>query len=381
MPVWLESLLGWLYPRIPPGLQSPLKNAFLWTQIRLAGLLSRRTVRKGHRVAFLDFEIAHLEPFEYLSPDRSEIEVEARYSTVSPGTERAVLCGLPGARRAFSYFPGYSLAGEVRAVGSRVRGIKPGDRVAGRVKHASGDSVSADFLFRVPDGVHLSEASFIELGIITLQGIRKARITPGDTVAIVGQGLIGQLANRAARTVGAGRVIAVAPSRNRAATALAPGGATEFISLNAGTHDLAAIEADVVIEAVGNAEAILLSARCARRGGKVVLLGSSRGLSRDVELGALLKERDITMVGAHISDMPTHDSSPGRHTYRQEGELFLDMLRSRRLSVAELVTWQPAPGDCNAVYEVLAAGGREHVAIVFDWQLAGGKGASQRPTN
>jgi threonine dehydrogenase-like Zn-dependent dehydrogenase len=223
-------------------------------------------------------------------------------------------------------------------------------------------------LFRVPDGVALESASFIELGIITLQGVRKARIAPGDTVAVLGQGLIGQLANRIARAVGASRVIAIAPSRNRAVTAMASGGATEFVSMSGGPFDPSTISADIVIEAVGTPDAISMAMRCARTGGRVVLLGSSRGLSRDVDLGMLLEGRELSLVGAHISDMPTSDSSPGRLTYRQEGELFLDMLRSGRLSVSDLVTWRPSPADCNAVYETLAKGGQEHVAIVFDWQ-------------
>ena len=138
-----------------------------------------------------------------------------------------------------------------------------------------------------------------------------------------------------------------------------------------------------MIEAVGTPDAIVAAARCARPGGRVVLLGSSRGLSREVDLGALVQKRGIEMIGAHISDMPAVDASPGRHSYRQEGELFLEMLRSRWLSVDELVTWRAAPADCNAVYEKLARGGGEHVAIVFDWQLQfkygfGNQGAASR---
>ena len=368
MPAWLERFLGSLYSRIPPSIRPAFKTAFLWAQIRIVGLWSRRRVRRGQRVAFLDFEIAYLEPFEYLSPGPKEVEVAAHFSTVSPGTERAVLCGLPGARRAFPYFPGYSCAGEVVDVGARIDDFRAGDRVAGRIRHVSGESAQTDYLFHVPDGVSLESASFIELGIITLQGIRKAQIAPGDTVAVLGQGLIGQLANRIARTVGASRVIAIAPSRHRAPTAMATNGATEFVSMTEGSFDPSVISADIVIEAVGTPDAIVMAARCARPGGRVVLLGSSRGLSRDVDLGTLVQSSDIALVGAHISDMPGHDSSPGRHTYRQEGELFLDMLRSGRLSVSDLVTWRPNPAECNAVYEILAKGGREHVAIVFAWQ-------------
>ena len=370
MPNWLENLLGSLYTRIPRSVRPFFKRVFLWVQIRIAALVSGRRVRSGRRVAFLDFEIAYLDSFEYLSPRSNEVEVAVRASTISPGTERAVLCGLPGARRSFPYYPGYSCSGEVAQVGSGISNFRSGDRVAGRIRHVSGESVGTAFLFHVPDGVSFESASFIELGIITLQGIRKAGIVPGDIVAVLGQGLIGQLANRMARMAGAAKVIAIAPSRNRAATALASGGATEFIEMRLPSFDPTAVAADIVIEAVGTPDAIVTATRCARPGGRVVLLGSSRGLSREVDLGELVQRKSIELVGAHISDMPDAETSPGRHTYRQEGNLFLEMLRSGRLSVSDLVTWRAAPGDCNAVYEKLAKGGGEHVAIVFDWKPA-----------
>lgn len=367
-----NRLLGTVYQWIPPDARPFFKSLFLRSQIRLQALLTRRRVRRGRRVEFIDFEIAHLEPFEYLSPGPGEVEVAARYTTVSPGTERAVLCGLPGARRSFPYVPGYSCAGEVRTTGKGVRGFAAGDRVAGRVKHASADAARADFLFRVPEGVDLESASFIELGIIVLQGMRKSLIRPGECVAVLGQGLIGQLANRIARAMGASDVVALAPSRNRAPVALAGGGADRFVAMKDGGFDPAAVAADVVIEAVGTPDAIATAAACAKSGGRVVLLGSSRGLSPNVRFSELLRARNIGMTGAHIGNLPALDPGPGRHTYRQEGELFLDLLRSGRLSVCDLVTWRPAPAECNAVYEALAEGGRNHVAIVFDWRKDGG---------
>jgi threonine dehydrogenase-like Zn-dependent dehydrogenase len=367
----VQAFLGRVYGWIPPSARPFFKYAFIRSEIRLRGLLSGRPIRRGRRVAFLDFEIAYLEDYEYLGPGPGEVEISASRSTVSPGTESAVLCGLPGARRSFPYYPGYSLAGDVVGVGSRVRGLKVGDRVAGRVKHVSGDSVDENLVFRIPDGVDYEEASFIELGIIVLQGLRKAAIRPGDRVAVLGQGMVGQLANRIARLAGAGEVIGLAASDRRASTALAEGGADRFVATSAEDFDLDSIAADVVIEAVGTPDAIEFATKCACSGGRVVLLGSSRGLSRNVNLASLLQSRGIQMIGAHISNMPAGEASAGRHTYRQEGQLFLDLLQERRLDVRPLVTWRAKPQECNAVYEVLAKGGKDQVAIVFDWQHAG----------
>lgn len=365
----LMQLLGAIYTRIPRSLRPRLKRAFAWTGIRLEALLTGRRVIRGQRIEFLASEIAHLEPFEFLSPGQNEVQVTAIVSTVSPGTETAVLCGLPGARRSFPYVPGYSCAARVTRVGKGVKQFRVGQIVAGRIPHASDFSVKTELLFPLPEGVSIDEASFIELGIITLQGLRKAAISPGDRVAVVGQGLIGQIANRLAKMLGAARVIAIAPSASRSGTALVDGGADEFLAMRESRFDPAIVQADVVIEAVGTPDAVVTAARCARAGGRVVLLGSARGLTRDMDLDQIIRAKELTIIGAHISDMPEGDHSPGRHTYRQEGRLFLELLRDQRLTVENLVTWRASPGECNAVYETLAHGGRGHVGILFRWSI------------
>ena len=364
---WLE-VLGAVYSKVPVRYRPAIKRTVMAGTLRGQAIARRRRIHRGRRVEFLDFEIAWLEPYAFLSPGPGEVRVESWFSTVSPGTERAVLCGLPGARRRFPYQPGYSLAGRAVEVARNVRGIREGDVVAGRVKHVSHDTVGSSLLFRVPEGVSAEEASFLELGIITLQGIRKAAIRPGESVAVVGQGLIGQLANKLARTVGAAEVVAVAASANRRKTAVGPDAAHRYLALKEDPDGPARLQADVVIEAVGTPQAIELSLRCARPGGRVILLGSSRGLGRNVDFWNLVQRRSVEIVGAHISAMPEREGSRGLWTYRREGELFLRLLAGGRLRVSDLVTWRPAPDDCNRVYEVIAAGGAEHVAIVFQWQ-------------
>lgn len=253
-------------------------------------------------------------------------------------------------------------------MGKAVKGFELGARVTGRLHHASRETTVADALFSVPPGVTLEDASFIELGIIALQGIRKAAIKPGDRVAVVGQGLIGQLCNRLARMLGASVVVGVANSRKRERIARLPGGVDEYISLSESADSARAIAADVVIEAVGDPQAIVVAMSCARGGGRVVLLGSARGLTRDIDIWQLAQKRTLTLVGAHVGAMPDKDGSPGRWTYEQEGKLFLELLESGRLRVTDLVTWRARPEDCNAVYESLAEGGGNHVGITFSWK-------------
>ena len=371
MPPWLVKILGAVYTRIPAQMRPPLRKAFMWLFLRVQALFGRVRVEHGQRIEFLDFEIAHLEQAEFLGADANGVFVRANASCVSPGTERAVLCGLPGSRRGFPYVPGYSTAGVVLRPG-RQSTLKAGDRVAGKMPHASHGVMSKASLFRIPDEVSDQEAAFLELGIICLQGVRKAVIRPGERVAVVGQGLIGQLAARLARTAGADAIVAVAASRRRMGTAMGKGGADSFVALSDGPDAVDRIEADVVIEAVGSAPAIALAMRAARRGGRVILLGSSRDLGRGLDWHSLAQERSISLVGAHITALPNQDQSATLWTYDQEGRLFLDLLARGAVNVADLITWRPKPEECNKVYEVLAGGGGEHVGIIFDW--------SDRPT-
>jgi 2-desacetyl-2-hydroxyethyl bacteriochlorophyllide A dehydrogenase len=365
MAPWLLKTLKPVYARTPAGWRPGLRRSYAWTMLRSQATLQRRSIQGAQRIEFLDFEIAHLEPFELLGPTGGEVLVQAHASCVSPGTERAVLCGLPGARRPFPYTPGYSTAGVVVAAGRDAR-FKPGDRVAGRMPHASLGLMSPGSLFAVPDHVADEEAAFIELGIICLQGVRKAALRPGETLAVIGQGLIGQLAGRLARLAGAQTITAVAASRRRAETALR-NGADRFVTPADASDAIDRIGADVVIEAVGSAPAVALAMRAARDGGRVVLLGSSRDLGRGLDWWSMAQARDITVIGAHISGTPQSDASAGLWTYDQEGRLFLDLLARQKLRAADLITWRPRPSECNRVYELLAGGGGEHVAIVFNW--------------
>jgi polar amino acid transport system substrate-binding protein len=92
---------------------------------------------------------------------------------------------------------GYSCAGIVREVGRGVEGFRPGDRVAcagmNYASHAETIFVPVNLAVQIPDNLSFDEASFVTLGAIALQGIRTAEAKLGDTVAVIGLGLVGQL--------------------------------------------------------------------------------------------------------------------------------------------------------------------------------------------
>jgi predicted dehydrogenase/threonine dehydrogenase-like Zn-dependent dehydrogenase len=92
---------------------------------------------------------------------------------------------------------GYSSAGIVRAIGESVTEFKPGDRVAcagaGYANHAEVVCVPQNLVVRLPDEVDYETAAFNTLAAICLQGIRLADVGLGESVAVIGLGLLGQV--------------------------------------------------------------------------------------------------------------------------------------------------------------------------------------------
>lgn len=86
---------------------------------------------------------------------------------------------------------GYCNAGEVIAVGEGVSEFNVGDRVASNGAHAEIVCIPKNLVARIPDNVSYEEAAFAVLGSIGLQGIRLANPTLGETVVVIGLGLIG----------------------------------------------------------------------------------------------------------------------------------------------------------------------------------------------
>ncbi len=101
---------------------------------------------------------------------------------------------------------GYSSAGVVEAVGAGLEDFKEGDRVAcaggGFAVHAEYALVPRNLLVRLPDGVDFDSAAFTTLGAIALQGFRLASPQLGESVCVIGLGLLGLLAVQIARAAG-----------------------------------------------------------------------------------------------------------------------------------------------------------------------------------
>ncbi|MBA4375510.1 MAG: oxidoreductase [Anaerolinea sp.] len=101
---------------------------------------------------------------------------------------------------------GYSSAGVIVEVGDALQGFKPGDRVAcaggGFAVHAEYGVIPQNLLTHLPDNVDFESAAFTTLGAIALQGFRLAQPQLGETVCVIGLGLLGLLSAEIAKAAG-----------------------------------------------------------------------------------------------------------------------------------------------------------------------------------
>ena len=95
---------------------------------------------------------------------------------------------------------GYSLCGRVTEVAGNVEHVKVGDLVAcaggGYANHADEVVVPRNLVAKVPDGVDPKSAAYTTIASISLQGVRLAEPTLGESAVVIGLGIIGQLASQ-----------------------------------------------------------------------------------------------------------------------------------------------------------------------------------------
>src|SRR6476646_4137806 len=122
---------------------------------------------------------------------------------------------------------GYSSAGTIVDVGEGISDLNPGDRVAcagaNYAVHAEYACVPRMLVARIPSAdVDFESAAFTTLGAVAIHGVRTAEAKLGDTVAVIGLGLLGQLTVQVLHAAGC-RVIGFDLRQERAQLAVTMG--------------------------------------------------------------------------------------------------------------------------------------------------------------
>jgi threonine dehydrogenase-like Zn-dependent dehydrogenase len=271
----------------------------------------------------------------------------------------------------YPFRPGYSHVGRISAVGEGVAEFKIGDRVATRGPHTSVAQVKAIHAVRIPDAVSEDDATWTALGKIAQIGVRAAEHRMGDSVVVIGLGLVGQLALQYVRLMGASQIIAIDPATMRLEMAKAHGATTTLaMPANEALAEVKRLTNDrgarVVYDVTGHHAVFPEALRLTADHGRLVLLGDS-GTPELQHLTPDVIRRGLTIVGAHDRHAPA-DPTPGiEWDARRVFELFLNYLARGQMRVSDLVTHRLKPDQAAEAYTMLDKQRDKAMGVMFEW--------------
>jgi predicted dehydrogenase/threonine dehydrogenase-like Zn-dependent dehydrogenase len=291
---------------------------------------------------------------------------------------------------------GYSSAGTIVALGENMGGFKVGQRVAcaggGYAVHAEYGVVPRNLLTPLPENVDFEAAAFTTLGAIALHGFRLAEPQIGETVAVIGMGLLGLLTGQIAAAAGC-RVLGIDIDPKRIALASSLG-----------------LEACLRDQAEDSSQSFTVN-----RGFDVILICADTPSNDPVELaGAIARDRArVVATGAvgltfprkvyyekELSFINSRSYGPGRYdaSYEENGqdypigyvrwtegrnfEAIVELLANGKLQVQPLITHRFPIEQATEAYEVITGKKNEpFLGVVLTYANAGTQGNKETGTS
>jgi 2-desacetyl-2-hydroxyethyl bacteriochlorophyllide A dehydrogenase len=314
--------------------------------------------------------------------------IEAETTVISAGTELATYTALaPGVRRpgnwnSYPWRPGYGLVGRVLEAGAMVPSMNAGERVFCFGRHASVQLYDTSAV-NPPGGIfHLDEdicaetSVMLRIGLIAMTALQVCRIAPGDTVAVFGLGLVGNMAAQLFQSAGA-RVIGLDPVAIRCDLAKEVGIETV---LNVAPEDQAAALREltggkgvqIAVDAVGHSNVIVNCVEACASHGQVILLGSPRASVQGDLTPAFqaIHNRWISVQGALEWRLPLYRGTGIRHSTESNLCCLIDFVRRGTLQVKPLITHVVSPNKIGEAYEGLLNDQSNYLGVVVDWRGA-----------
>ena len=331
------------------------------------------------KIVFTQLNKAELLTEEVPSLASDRVLVDTKVSTISSGTERANITGDPYVsvfatepNVSFPRYGGYSSAGVVVAVGSDVKSVRPGDRVAlSWSKHASRQVIQEENVHLIEsDQVSYAAAALSHIATFPMAAIRKCRLEIGESGIVMGLGVLGMLAVQLLHAAGAVPVIAVDPIADRREKAMKMGAdyafdpfAPDFVDrVKEVTHG----GANVAIEVTGNGQALNQVLDCMARFGRVALLGCTRHSDFTVDYYHKVHGPGIALVGAHTLARPQAESSAAYWTHHDDAMALLRLCAAGRIDLDALVEETHSPEEAPQVYQRLIDE-KSFPVVQFDW--------------
>lgn len=324
--------------------------------------------------------VAELLDVDCAAPKENELTVELEYSAISLGTEKANYIGMRNGPKlseeeapVFPRTVGYSAAGVVTEIGSGITDIAVGDRVIVYWgKHRKHITVSRNKVVKIPDGISAEEAAMAFIATFPLGAIRKTHLEIGESALVMGLGILGIFGVQELRAAGAYPVIAVDPIAERRELALKVGAdyaldptAEDFVDTVGALSDGGV---NVCLEVTGLGIGLVQALDCMKKMGRVALLGCTRSSKFEIDYYGKVHGRGVSLIGAHTMARPKHESSAGLWTDEDDIKTVLNLTKSKRMNVKDLICEIHSPAEAQEVYTRLANEKNFPIGVLFDWK-------------
>jgi len=272
---------------------------------------------------------------------------------------------------------GYSSAGLVMEVGQGVREFSIGDRVAcagsAYAHHAEVIFVPKNLCVKIPEAISYDEAAFVAIGAIALHSLHQAQVSLGEKVAVIGLGLLGQVAVQLAKAAGC-IVFGIDLEREKVALAKrlgADGGCQRNASciteeIKSFSHDQG-VDVALITADTKSSDPMVLAAEICRDRARVVVVGD---VGMEIPRRTYYhKELEVRLVRSY---------GPGRYdpNYEEKGEdypvgyirwtekrnmaEFLELIKEKKINVKPLITHTFPIVSALRAYELITDSRRQN---------------------
>jgi 2-desacetyl-2-hydroxyethyl bacteriochlorophyllide A dehydrogenase len=303
-----------------------------------------------------------------------DILIQTSASIVSAGTELSIWAGMES-WAPLPTTPGYGSVGKVLEIGKSVDNVVPGDLIFTHGPHQN-IALAKNYAQKIPDGLDPNVAVLTRMAGVSITSVLVSDRKIGDTVAVCGLGLVGNLAAQLFALSGCSVVgIDVSPARLKAMQAC---GVDTVLD---GKTDMAKTLKELTggrgvhafVDATGLPAIIESSIDSIAPGGECILLGTPRGAYQG-DLVPLLRSihlanQSIQLKGAHEWLFPRYRSQTKDSliSIEQNNEKLLHLFADGKLITDPLLTHVISPEEAPSAYEALRNRDESYLGVVFNW--------------
>lgn len=239
-------------------------------------------------------------------PGKGQVLLKAKYSAMSPGTEKGLLVG------AIVPLPtniGYAMVAEVLELGEGVEDLKVGDHIVTTGEHAQYLIMDEMNCTLCPEGVDLRQAAFWNLGHTGMYALRRSNLQMGEPCAVLGQGFVGAITAQCARIAGAVPVIVTDLDDTRLDAArkmgvdVAINSKTDPEGLEKAVEELGRGGLPVIFEATGARGPLMQAAELISERGRLVMISQVHGEAMP-PIDDPIMQKGASLIGTYVNSKP-----------------------------------------------------------------------------